>query len=209
MPESLGPGFHWALIAASAVPPVSAGRGNADEIAVVHDNHARHRLGRLEINRCERCTERRRPKDLPEEHARKLDVGRVLMAAGHKRPAVDFRLRGAGDRPARRLSRAVRRNGLGELLTFGQLAELELLPGAGMHDGTARRSEQRAIGLPGFGRQVDQDLAQRPRLAVSRCDISGVVRLPNVPMSNGVNCVSAITRRIDSGTREALRRRPA
>ena len=32
-----------------------------------------------------------------------------------------------------------------------------------------------------------------------RGDISGVVRLPNVPMSNGVNCVSAITSRIDSG----------
>ena len=38
----------------------------------------------------------------------------------------------------------------------------------------------------------------------SRRDMSGVVRLPNVPMSYGVNCVSAMTIRMESiGTRSS------
>ena len=71
----------------------AARRGDADEITVADDDHARHRLGAAEIDRCKRRPERRRPQHLAEQHARQPDVGGILMAARHERAAVDFRLR--------------------------------------------------------------------------------------------------------------------
>ncbi len=62
-----------------------------------------------------------------------------------------------------------------------------------------------------FGRQVDQQLARGGRdFAQAARAMAGVVRLPNVPASNGVSSVSAMTSRIEStGAIAALRPRPA
>ena len=54
-------------------------------------------------------------------------------------------------------------DGFGELAALGQLAEFERLTGLGVHDGAIRGRQERAVGLPGFGGEVDQASRERRR----------------------------------------------
>ena len=59
-----------------------AGCSNADKIAIGNNNHVGDRSGSLEIDRSEACADRWGAKHASEPHARKLDVGRILVPPG-------------------------------------------------------------------------------------------------------------------------------
>ena len=117
------------------------------------------------------------------------------MLPGDERPAIDFRRRMAGDRPLfGRGGRLVAGDDLGELAALGQLAVVERFLGLALTTAPfAADNSDRSVFQVSAARSIN---ASRAAAAVRRRrrDMSGVVRLPNVPMSNGVSCVSAMTR---------------
>ena len=128
------------------------------------------------------------------------------MLAGDERAAVDLRRRMAGDRPlVGGRGRGLVGDRLRELAALGQLAVRERLlgPGRGRSAPLAAVSCARSTFQVSAARSIS---ASRAAAAVrrSRRDMSGVVRLPNVPMSNGVNCVSAMTMWIELDRRVQL-----
>ena len=137
--------------------------GDPDEIAVANDADARHRLGLARVERGERRLEGRRAKDLSMKQAGALDVGRVVVRAGHEVAAVHLGRRRAGDRPPRRRTDG-RRRGFGgerpdELLAARQVAVREKSIGAGVEDPAVGRREFVAPHFPARGREIDERLA--------------------------------------------------
>ena len=108
LPEIGGPGFHSALIAASARTACdSLGAATPTKSPSCTTTTSGMRLGRAQVDRGQRRPVRRGAQHLAVPHSRQPDVRSELVLAGHERPAIDLRGRVAGDCP--RLRRADRR----------------------------------------------------------------------------------------------------
>ena len=102
----------------------SAGRRDADEIALAHHLDARHGFRRGAIERQQRGPERGRIQHLPVEHPGERGVVRTAVRAGDDFARTDFGQRRSGDLPfGGRRQRHVGRDGAGEHLSVSQLAE--------------------------------------------------------------------------------------
>ena len=178
------------------------GGRDADEVAVMDDRHAGHGLGLRRVDRDQLGVEGRRPQDLPAQHPGALDVGGVLVPAGHERAAVDLRDRAAGDLPAvGRGDGDILVDDLDELPALRQLAEAERATRRGMRDLPLGHDDGGAVDLPLFGGQPDEQRRAAAAALRSCGAIVGVVRLPKVPRSKGTRAVSPMTMRTDSGGR--------
>ena len=132
------------------------------------------------------------------QHARAHDVRRVTDAAGDERRGRPLSSAGRPRVCPLALGASTRRSAATapvERLPFRQLAVGDRASAAG--DAAVARRERRAIDLPARGRLVDQHLARGRRRLASCGAIRGVVCDPNVPASNGIRSVSAITIVID------------
>ena len=121
-----------------------AGRGDADEIAVVDHDHVGHRLGRAGVDRGQRRAVATEDAGPCRATCRAAGCPRRTGACRSRTPAIDLRHRVAGDGPLlRRAWSALVGDGLRELAALGQLAVRERLLGLGVDDGTIGRRQQR------------------------------------------------------------------
>src|SRR5690348_11663409 len=78
------------------------GRRCADEVAIVHEDHALHRLRYLGIIRSQRCPKGWWTKHLAVKHSRPPKIWSVLVFAGDERASVLLRNRFPRNRPLNR-----------------------------------------------------------------------------------------------------------